>query len=218
MSFTTEPTQQLPEVPAPTRTPGAAVAALGVGIAAFLLGWVPLVGLVLGGVGIFLAVRVLTSGAAGRGLAIGGLVLSGLGALFSLLMTVGMLTLLPVGGGSTSEAAATVPGASDAPAVTVTVTPAPETVTVTATPGSGATAADPAAAQVTIPDVVGTNGAIAADTLEAAGLKGILFRSTGADGAVPLYRANWTVVSLEPSAGTTVAADSTVVVTVRRAE
>jgi hypothetical protein len=69
---------------------------------------------------------------------------------------------------------------------------------------------------VVLPDFAGRNGSIASDKYQSLGLTSITFRSTGEIGAMPINRANWTVVSSELSAGTAVQMDDPVVVTVKR--
>lgn len=65
---------------------------------------------------------------------------------------------------------------------------------------------------VTVPDIVGSNGAIVLDQLTKLGFTNVQYGSVNPKDKVPLLYTNWTVVSVEPSAGTVVSSDSIVVV------
>ena len=109
----------LPPVPPayapPPRQPssGLAIAALVVGIVAFLLGWMPILGIILGAVGIVLGI-IAVRRPAGKALSITGLVLSGIAILASILMTVLVFVIVPLADrdeGTTLE----IDGESEAP-------------------------------------------------------------------------------------------------------
>jgi hypothetical protein len=73
----------------------------------------------------------------------------------------------------------------------------------------------PAAApvkDVTIPDIVGKNGAIVLDQLTKLGFTNVQYGSVNPKDKVPILYTNWTVVSVEPGPGTVVSSDSIVVV------
>lgn len=96
-----------------------------------------------------------------------------------------------------------------------TAAPAPATVTVEA-PALAVPDA-PTLKTVTLPDVVGRNGAIARDTLRALGLTKVDFAADAASGRqMVLLPENWTVTKMEPQAGTQVRADQTVVITMTK--
>lgn len=95
--------------PAPHQ--GLARAALVAGIAAFLLGWLPVLGLLAGGAAIVLAIRASRAGAA-KGMWITGLVLGSLAALTSLITTVSLFSSF----GDDAADPAAAPAAIDAPA------------------------------------------------------------------------------------------------------
>ncbi|WP_194420624.1 DUF4190 domain-containing protein [Microbacterium abyssi] len=90
-----------PYPPAPiAQSPGAgglAIAALIVGIAAFLLGWVPIVGLIIAVAGIVLGILAVRQ-PRGRAFGITAIVLSGLGALTGLVLLLGILAWMPMAG------------------------------------------------------------------------------------------------------------------------
>ncbi|MBN9739430.1 MULTISPECIES: PASTA domain-containing protein [unclassified Pseudonocardia] len=94
----------------------------------------------------------------------------------------------------------------------------PATVTVTSPPPAQAGASTtPPVTQVVIPDVTeGQNGAIALDALERAGLTDVQPASRDDNDKFVVNPANWSVVSIEPSSGTEVSSDSTVVVTMTK--
>ena len=89
-------------------TPGVAVTALVLGIAALLLGWIPFVGLVLGLVALVVAVVALRrtrGGRPGRGLATGGTLTAALGLTTGVATTVlALLVLVPGAGGGLGAA------------------------------------------------------------------------------------------------------------------
>ncbi len=125
------------------------------------------------------------------------------GATSTLTATTAVLLLLAGCGGPPATAPAT---------VTVQV-PAP-TAPVPAAPAS---AAPVAPSIVTLPDVVGQNGAIAQDTLRSLGLTKVEMAAATTSGRqVVLNPANWTVTKIEPKAGTEVRSDQTVVVTMTK--
>lgn len=96
--------------------------------------------------------------------------------------------------------------------------PAPATVTVQApAPAISAAAAPVAPSTVTLPDVVGQNGAIAEDTLRSLGLTKLQLAADAKSGRqVVISPANWTVTKIEPRAGTKVRTDQTVVITMTK--
>ncbi|NKY32260.1 PASTA domain-containing protein [Nocardia speluncae] len=69
---------------------------------------------------------------------------------------------------------------------------------------------------LTVPDLAGTNGEIAAERLEDLGFTNVQYASATPGKDVVLLRANWTVQSVEPGPGTVVPSDSTVVVTMTK--
>ncbi|WP_167768736.1 PASTA domain-containing protein [Nocardia sp. CS682] len=71
-------------------------------------------------------------------------------------------------------------------------------------------------ADIAIPDVVGKNGAIADDILETAGFTKVRYASATPGISLVVMLANWTVVSVEPGAGTVVGSDSVVVLTMTK--
>ena len=97
-------------------------------------------------------------------------------------------------------------------------TPAPATVTVQApAPAVLAPATPVAPSTVTLPDVVGQNGAIAEDALRSLGLSKLQLaadKKSGKQGVIS--SANWTVTKIEPRAGTKVRTDQTVVITMTK--
>ena len=100
-----------------------------------------------------------------------------------------------------------------------TMQEAPATVTVTAPPPATQAGATPTApvTQVTIPDIEeGMNGAIVLEQLEKAGLTNVQPASQDEEDKLVLSPGNWSVVSVEPGAGTEVSSDSTVVVTMTK--
>lgn len=104
-------------------------------------------------------------------------------------------------------------GGSPTPAAPATVTvqvPAP------ANPALGSVA--PAVpSTVTLPDVIGQNGAIVRDALRGLGLEKIEMAADATSGRqVVLNPANWTVTKIEPKAGTQVHSNQTVVVTMTK--
>jgi hypothetical protein len=102
-------------------------------------------------------------------------------------------------------------------------TPAPATATVTvqapapAAPGAASSDAPGAPKIVTLPDVVGQNGARAQDALRSLGLTKVDLAADATSGKeVVLVPANWHVTKIEPKAGTQVRTDQTVVVTMTK--
>lgn len=98
---------------------------------------------------------------------------------------------------------------------------APATVTVQVpAPAVSDVAAPPATAvpkTVTLPDVVGQNGAIAEDTLRSLGMTKVdLAADAKSRKQIVLLPENWTVTKMEPKAGTQVRTDQTVVVTMTK--
>lgn len=70
---------------------------------------------------------------------------------------------------------------------------------------------------VTLPDVVGQNGAIAKDTLHRLGLTRVKLAADPRSGKqVVLLPANWTVTKLDPPPGTQVRTDQVVVLTMTK--
>jgi hypothetical protein len=102
-----------------------------------------------------------------------------------------------------------------------TPTPAPTTVTVQAPApaATGAASSDAPVAPkiVTLPDVIGQNGAIAQDALRSLGLTKVDLAADPTSGKqVVLVPENWHVTTMEPTAGTQVRTDQTVVVTMTK--
>lgn len=70
---------------------------------------------------------------------------------------------------------------------------------------------------LTIPEIPkGQNGRIALDALERAGFTNVEPASQDTEDKVVINAANWKVVSVEPSAGTSLPSDSTIVVTMTK--
>ncbi|MFI7664181.1 PASTA domain-containing protein [Nocardia sp. NPDC049526] len=122
----------------------------------------------------------------------------------------GLLVLGLIGsalGGTSKDAAGitttqrAAPVASAAPAVTAFAT-----TTTTVAPAS----------DLTIPNVVGKNGAVAADELKKAGFTNVTYGSATPGVEVVLMLSNWTVRAVEPGAGTVVASNSAVVLTMTK--
>lgn len=86
------PTQEAPAAPvnAPVHVPGhgLAVAALVSGIVAFVFGWAFFFGFVAGAAAIVLGIIALKKSAANKGMSIAGIILGGLGALWSIVVTI----------------------------------------------------------------------------------------------------------------------------------
>lgn len=94
MTSTTETPQVTPEpapavatTPVPGPTNGLAIAALVVGIVAFISGWAPIWGLLAGGAAVVLGILGLKK-PGGKGMAIAGIITGGLGALWGLVVTI----------------------------------------------------------------------------------------------------------------------------------
>jgi hypothetical protein len=73
-----------------------------------------------------------------------------------------------------------------------------------------------ASASIIIPDVAGENGKIAEQKLENLGLTNVTLSSANPKYSMVLLPANWTVVSTDPPAGTSVSAGDAVVVKVTK--
>lgn len=100
----------------------------------------------------------------------------------------------------------TTPIATPAPIAASAPTEAPAAPLVAAT-----TVAAPV--QLTIPDVIGKNGQIAADQLKKAGFKHVSYASGTPGVKMVILASNWTVTSVEPGVGTPAEADDTIVLT-----
>ncbi|MGH3984355.1 MAG: PASTA domain-containing protein [Pseudonocardiaceae bacterium] len=124
-------------------------------------------------------------------------------ALALITSTAALLLLVGCGGPSAAPPVATVTVQAPVPAA-----PAPAAL---------APAAPAAPSIVTLPDVVGQNGAIAEDTLRSLGLTKVQTAADATSGReVVLNPANWTVTKIEPKAGTQIRSDQTVVVTMTK--
>ncbi len=91
----------------PSNTPvtnGLAIAAMVVGIVAFISGWVPFWGLLVGAAAIVLGIIALKK-PTGKGMALTGIITGGLGAFTSLVFTVFFIIALAAGGAAINEAA-----------------------------------------------------------------------------------------------------------------
>ncbi len=136
------PYQNPPAAPGTPKTPiGFAIAALIVGIVAFLSGLAPVWGLLVGLAAAALGVIALMK-KQNKGLALTGLILGGIAALTSLIVTIALIS-----GASTlrTPAADSVPDVQTSNA-SASPTPAPETATATPTPTPTKTQAPPAPA------------------------------------------------------------------------
>lgn len=112
--LTNQPAVQPPTAPpimppTPTTDPyrsqstnGLAIAAMVVGIFAFILGWVPFIGLLLGATAVVLAIVGLKK-TAGKGMSIAGLVTGGLAVLWNLVVIVLLVSSLAIFGGIASQ-------------------------------------------------------------------------------------------------------------------
>lgn len=102
------PLQPVPPYPVPSLPKGLAVAALVIGVVAFLTGLVPVLGLLLGVGAVVLGIlglRAVSAGrAGGRGAAIGGLVLGAIATVTNLVVL--LLLVVASAGGTTEEPAA----------------------------------------------------------------------------------------------------------------
>jgi hypothetical protein len=114
-------------------------------------------------------------------------------------------------GGNTASPPSTVTVTKSAPNVPSWTASAPSSI---ATAPSTATQA--ASGQITIPDLTGQNAKIAEDKLEALGFTNVELASATSKYQNVFVPANWTVVGIEPPAGTTVNAGDTVVVKVTK--
>ncbi|WP_082129297.1 PASTA domain-containing protein [Mycobacterium haemophilum] len=89
----------------------------------------------------------------------------------------------------------------------------PSTVTVTASsPGKSAAASRP----ITLPDFTNQNAEIARKKLESLGLTDVKLTSANPKYTFVIQAANWTVVSMEPPAGTVVQPGDPVIVKVTK--
>ena len=98
---------------------------------------------------------------------------------------------------------------------------APETVTIVETQEVGsptedsqtteAAANDDTSGLIEVPDVVGLDHQLAQDTMQAAGLYNLAEEDATGQGRMLLWDRNWVVVEQDPSAGTMVAEDQTIV-------
>jgi outer membrane receptor protein involved in Fe transport len=100
-------------------------------------------------------------------------------------------------------------------------TPAPTTITVQAPApaGLGVASSDATGAPktVTLPDVVGQNGAIAQDALRRLGLTKVDLAADATSGRqLVLFPENWHVTKIEPEAGTQVRTNQAVVLTMTK--
>ncbi|RJQ69202.1 PASTA domain-containing protein [Pseudonocardiaceae bacterium YIM PH 21723] len=84
------------------------------------------------------------------------------------------------------------------------------------TPQAPATTTVPttAAAQLSLPDVVGSNAEVAMDRLHRTGFKHVTFGSADPKAKVVVLPANWTVVGMEPAAGSNLEVKAAVVLKV----
>lgn len=105
----------------------------------------------------------------------------------------------------------TAPVAEPAPAVTVTETAPAEPA---AKPSEEEPADEPAPAaggeKIKVPNVVGKTHQVAQDTMQAAGLYGLMEEDATGQGRMLLMDRNWVVVKQHPKAGTTVDASATI--------
>ncbi|WP_280454477.1 PASTA domain-containing protein [Nocardia brasiliensis] len=83
-------------------------------------------------------------------------------------------------------------------------------------PSARNTTTVPPVADLAIPDVVGKNGAVADDVLKKAGFTEVSYASASPGVDLVVMLSNWTVVSVEPGAGTVVSSDSVVVLTMTK--
>jgi beta-lactam-binding protein with PASTA domain len=91
--------------------------------------------------------------------------------------------------------------------------PAPATVTVTSVSGAETSTAKPAL-DITLPDVTGKNAEIARTELEDLGLTKVELASANPKYSNVLLAKNWSVVGMEPAAGTVVKSDHPVILKV----
>ena len=78
------------------------------------------------------------------------------------------------------------------------------------------TSTEPPATDLTIPELTGVNGRIAADQLENLGFTNVSYASATPGKDVVLLLSNWTVQSVEPGPGTVVPSGSAVVLTMTK--
>ncbi|WP_280410671.1 PASTA domain-containing protein [Nocardia asiatica] len=89
--------------------------------------------------------------------------------------------------------------------------------TVAAAPAAPAsTSIAPVVSEVAIPNVIGKNGAIAADELKRAGFTKISYGSATPGVQVVVMPANWTVTAIEPGPGTVLPLDAMIVLTMTK--
>ncbi|MGO3147911.1 MAG: Ltp family lipoprotein [Leucobacter sp.] len=100
--------QQMPFQPAPTKPIGLAITALIIGAVAFLLGLVPVVGIVLGLAGVAFGIIALVKKQS-KGLAVTGLALAACGFLASVAITAGVASIFAQIEQSTSELSSVAP-------------------------------------------------------------------------------------------------------------
>ncbi|MFZ2125995.1 MAG: DUF4190 domain-containing protein [Candidatus Microsaccharimonas sp.] len=103
----TKPTTKKPVTAAPQQPNGLAIAALVVGIIAILSGWVPFWGFLAGAAAVVLGIIALKKSANMKGMSIAGIITGGVGALWSLVITIffflAFLTI-GIGGSALNEA------------------------------------------------------------------------------------------------------------------
>ncbi len=85
----------------------------------------------------------------------------------------------------------------------------PETVTAVETEQEPEQPA--ASGSIEVPNVVGLDHQLAQDTMQAAGLYSLAEEDATGEGRLLLFDRNWTVVSQDPPAGTTVSEDRTII-------
>ena len=208
--------------PTPTRrAPISGIAALLVGIAAFVFCWVPFLGLGLGAGSIVLGILSVRGGRA-RGAGIGGLAFGAVAmtimfiAAFVIALPAGTGTGTGTGTGASGTAAP--PGATASPAPSATSTPSPRTgaeekaqyearLKERQEAERAAREEDARKNGVELPDLSGLDGKTAQWRLEDLGLT---VRFDGKSGTV-LAPVNWTVIGSSPGAGKRAKLGSTVV-------
>ncbi|PII81459.1 hypothetical protein BMH32_00185 [Leucobacter sp. OLJS4] len=206
--------------PTPTRrAPISGIAALLVGIAAFVFCWVPFLGLGLGAGSIVLGILSVRGGRA-RGAGIGGLAFGAVAAIPAVVMTImfiaAFVIALPTGTGASRTAAP--PSATASPAPSATSTPSPRTgaeekaqyearLKERQEAERAAREEDARKNGVELPDLSGLDGKTAQWRLEDLGLT---VRFDGKSGTV-LAPVNWTVIGSSPGAGKRAKLGSTVV-------
>lgn len=208
--------------PTPTRrAPISGIAALLVGIAAFVFCWVPFLGLGLGAGSIVLGILSVRGGRA-RGAGIGGLAFGAVAAIPAVVMTImfiaAFVIALPTGTGTGASRTAAPPSATASPAPSATSTPSPRTgaeekaqyearLKERQEAERAAREEDARKNGVELPDLSGLDGKTAQWRLEDLGLT---VRFDGKSGTV-LAPVNWTVIGSSPGAGKRAKLGSTVV-------